>query len=78
VWWYFFLLAENRTIPATATALGAVFIATAGMLAHTLHGARPVAAGTTAAGPLQGSPPSSSQGDAALASTPARPPRGDA
>jgi len=41
VWWYFFLLLENRSIPATATLLGAVFVATAGMLAHTLHGWTP-------------------------------------
>jgi len=38
VWWYFFLLLENRTIPMSATLLGAVFLATAGMLAQTLHG----------------------------------------
>jgi hypothetical protein len=77
VWWYFFLLVENRSIPAAATALGAVFLATAGMLAHTLHGARPVAVGAAAAGPLQESPPSATQVDAALTSTPAHPPRGD-
>lgn len=41
VWWYFFLLLENRTIPASATLLGAAFLATAGMLAHTLHGWEP-------------------------------------
>ena len=37
VWWYFFLLLENRTIPADVVLLGAVFLSTAGMLAHTLH-----------------------------------------
>jgi len=41
VWWYFFLLIENRSIPATATLLAAVFVAIAGMLAHTLHGWTP-------------------------------------
>jgi hypothetical protein len=41
VWWYFFLLLENRSIPASATLLGAVFVAIAGMLAHTLHGWTP-------------------------------------
>jgi hypothetical protein len=42
VWWYFFLLLENRTVPASAAVVGVVFIATAGMLAHTLHRERPV------------------------------------
>ena len=57
VWWYFFLLLENRTIPASATLTGAVFLATAGMLAHTLHEARlapataPAAAGASNASP---------------------------
>ena len=37
VWWYFFLLLENRTIPAGSVLLGIVFLSTAGMLAHTLH-----------------------------------------
>jgi hypothetical protein len=37
VWWYFFLLFENRTIPVAAVLLGALFLATAGTLAHTLH-----------------------------------------
>jgi hypothetical protein len=37
VWWYFFLLFENRTIPATAVLLAALFFSTAGVLAHTLH-----------------------------------------
>jgi hypothetical protein len=37
VWWYFFLLLENRTIPAGAVLLGIVFLSTAGLLAHTLH-----------------------------------------
>lgn len=37
VWWYFFLLFENRTIPVIAVLLGALFLATAGTLAHTLH-----------------------------------------
>jgi Peptidase family M28 len=38
VWWYFFLLLESRTIPVGVVLLGAVFLSTAGMLAHTLHG----------------------------------------
>jgi hypothetical protein len=37
VWWYFFLLLENRTIPATAVLLGVLFLSTAGILAHTMH-----------------------------------------
>ncbi len=37
IWWYFFLLFENRTIPASAVLLGALFFSTAGVLAHTLH-----------------------------------------
>ncbi len=37
VWWYFFLLLENRTIPAGGVLLGVVFLSTAGLLAHTLH-----------------------------------------
>ncbi len=37
VWWYFFLLFENRTIPATVVLLAALFFSTAGVLAHTLH-----------------------------------------
>ncbi len=37
VWWYFFLLLENRTIPAGAVLLGVLFLSTAGVLAHTLH-----------------------------------------
>ncbi len=37
IWWYFFLLFENRTIPASAVLLGALFFSTAGLLAHTLH-----------------------------------------
>ncbi len=37
IWWYFFLLFENRTIPAGAVLLAALFFSTAGVLAHTLH-----------------------------------------
>jgi Peptidase family M28 len=37
VWWYFFLLFENRTIPVAAVLLAALFFSTAGVLAHTLH-----------------------------------------
>ena len=37
VWWYFFLLFENRTIPGVAVLLAALFFSTAGVLAHTLH-----------------------------------------
>jgi hypothetical protein len=37
VWWYFFLLLENRTIPAAGVLLGMLFLSTAGILAHALH-----------------------------------------
>jgi hypothetical protein len=37
VWWYFFLLLENRTIPASVVLLAVLFFSTAGILAHTLH-----------------------------------------
>ena len=37
VWWYFFLLLENRTIPADVVLLAVLFLSTAGILAHTLH-----------------------------------------
>jgi hypothetical protein len=37
VWWYFFLLFENRTIPAGMTLVAVLFFSTAGVLAHTLH-----------------------------------------
>jgi hypothetical protein len=37
VWWYFFLLFENQTIPAGMVLLAALFFSTAGVLAHTLH-----------------------------------------
>ena len=37
VWWYFFLLFENRSIPATVTVLGVAFIAAADMLARALR-----------------------------------------
>lgn len=37
VWWYFFLLLENRTIPAGVVLLGAAFVSTAGLLARALH-----------------------------------------
>jgi hypothetical protein len=37
VWWYFFLLFENRTIPVGITVLTVLFFSTAGVLAHTLH-----------------------------------------
>jgi hypothetical protein len=37
VWWYFFLLFENRTIPASMTLLTVLFFSSAGVLAHTLH-----------------------------------------
>ena len=37
VWWYFFLLLENRTVPAGGVLLGVLFLSTAGVLAHTLH-----------------------------------------
>jgi hypothetical protein len=37
VWWYVFLLFENRTIPAVVGLLAALFFSSAGVLAHTLH-----------------------------------------
>ena len=37
VWWYFFLLLENRSIPAVGALLGVLFLSTAGVLAHALH-----------------------------------------
>jgi hypothetical protein len=37
VWWYFFLLFENRTIPTVVVLLAVLFLSTAGVLAHTLH-----------------------------------------
>ncbi len=37
VWWYFFLLFENRTVPVGVVLVGALFFSTAGILAHTLH-----------------------------------------
>ncbi len=37
VWWYFFLLFENRSIPAIVALVSALFISTAAVLAHTLH-----------------------------------------
>ena len=37
VWWFFFLLVENRTIPAGVVLLGVVFVSTAGLFAHALH-----------------------------------------
>jgi hypothetical protein len=40
VWWYFFLMLEDRIIPAAAAILGAAFIAGALHLGHHLH--RPV------------------------------------
>jgi len=37
VWWYFFLLFENRTVPFVVVLLAALFFSTAGVLAHQLH-----------------------------------------
>lgn len=37
VWWYFFLLLENRTVPTSVVLLAALFVSTAGVLAHALH-----------------------------------------
>ena len=37
VWWYFFLLLENRTIPAGTVLVLLLFVSTAGVLAHALH-----------------------------------------
>ncbi len=44
VWWYFLLLIETRTIPASAVLLGVFFLSTAAMLGHTLYGRRSGAA----------------------------------
>jgi hypothetical protein len=52
VWWYFFLLLENRTIPGGAALLGAAFIAGALHLGHHLH--RPVRRRTAVPAPRQG------------------------
>ena len=38
VWWYFFLLLENRTIPVGVVLLGAAFVSTTVLLARTLRG----------------------------------------
>ena len=37
VWLYFFLLLENRTVPTSVVLLAALFVSTAGVLAHTMH-----------------------------------------
>lgn len=37
VWWYFFLLVENRSIPFTPIVLGLAFVAAAALLGHDLH-----------------------------------------
>ena len=37
VWWYFFVLFENRAIPVSAALLGICFLAATGMLSSTLH-----------------------------------------
>jgi len=36
-WWYFFLLAENRTVPPLATFVGLAFLAATLLLAHALY-----------------------------------------
>jgi hypothetical protein len=81
VWWYFFLLVENRTIPASTTLLGAVFLATAGMLAYTLHRARPTPSVVTTApstAPAADPGPPTGGGAADPASPRATPSRDDA
>jgi hypothetical protein len=37
VWWYFFLLFENRSVPGSAAVLGLAFVAAAAMLSATLR-----------------------------------------
>jgi hypothetical protein len=37
VWWYLFLLLENRTVPAGVVLVLLLFVSTAGVLAHALH-----------------------------------------
>jgi len=37
VWWYLFLLLENRTIPFAPVALGITFVAATALLGHDLH-----------------------------------------
>jgi len=41
VWWYFFLLLENRTIPALPVLLSIAFVAAAALLGFQLHGQSP-------------------------------------
>jgi hypothetical protein len=53
VWWYFFLLFENRTVSVSLALLGVAFVATAGMLGASLHGA----ASSASAGPISGLTP---------------------
>jgi len=57
VWWYFFVLLENGTVPVGAALIGAAFIAAAVHLGHHLHGqaAPPGRRGLRwAAGPAEG------------------------
>ncbi len=37
VWWYFFLLLENRSVPAGVVLVALLFLSSAGVLAHALH-----------------------------------------
>ena len=41
VWWYFFLLLENHTLPAAMALLGVAFVTAAIHLGHHLHRPRP-------------------------------------
>jgi hypothetical protein len=53
VWWYFFLLLENRTVPAAPIVLGIGLVATTALLGRELHvhtAPRPPEAGTGARG----------------------------
>jgi hypothetical protein len=60
VWWYFFLLFENRTVSVSLALLGIAFIATAGMLGASLH----TATLSTSAGQASGLvPPPPAPGD---------------
>jgi hypothetical protein len=59
VWWYFFVLFENRTIPVSAALLGIAFLAATGMLGSTLHRttmAAPAAETGAATGAKAGAP----------------------
>jgi len=74
VWWYFFLLLENRTIPTSVVLLAAVFVSTAGVLAHTLHerGMAPGALSWPAVDRRDAGRPSDAEWSASTGAKPAR------